>query len=316
MKRTIAAIYIACFIAVLLCPFHALAYDAQYVNELEKWSANESVEWFELRGENATGYMQYFYGDNCAYFHFFVQSREFAENDASLYVTADVENMNRAYSLRFSAESDDSDLPCKIYKNFGTSPAGLRNILFAFEFDNKADKSCKNIIDISVCTGGSCLVQVGDLAFGSDPEPKTTKAATTKASTTKQTTVKTKATTAKSSKTATQKSANAAAANSATQKTTKFKYVEDAEAAAENEASQAETAEQAETAGENGTENGSENGEALSSTAKALVAVAAGTAAFGTAFLIKGISAKKAENLSEKSNNHDSGNQNQNDDKA
>ncbi len=303
MKRTIAAIYIACFIAAFLCPFHAFAYDVQYVNELEKWSANESVEWLELSGENATGYMQYFYGDNCAYFHFFVQSREFAENDASLYVTVDVKNMNRAYSLSFSAESDDSDLPCKIYKNFGTSPAGLRNILFAFEFDSKSDKNCKNIIDISVCTGGSCLAQVGNLAFGSDPEPKTTKA-----STTKQTTVKTKATTAKSSKTTTQKSANAAAVRSATQKTTKFKYVEDVKAAAENETSQADTAAQAETAGENGTENGSGNAESLSSTAKALIAVAAGTAAFGTAFLIKGIGAKKAENLSEKSNDHDSEN--------
>lgn len=301
MKRTVAAICITCFIAVLLCPFHAFAYDAQYVNELEKWSANESVEWFELSGENATGYMQCFYGDNCVYFHFFVQSREFTENDDSLYVTADVKNMNRAYSLSFSAESDDSDLPCKIYKNFGTSPAGLRNILFAFEFNNKVDKNYKNIIDISVCTGGSRLAEVDNLNFGSDPEPKTTKSATTKASTTRQTTVKTKETTAKSSKTATQKSANAAAAKSDTQKTTKFKYVEDAETAAENETSQSDTAAQAEIGGENGTESSTENG-SLSSTAKALIAAAAGTAAFGTAFLIKGISAKKAENLSEKSN--------------
>lgn len=125
MKRKIAVIYIICFVSAFLCPFRAFAYDSQYVNEFEKWTANESAEWLELEGDSATGYMQYFYGDNCAYFHFFVQSSDFAENDDSLYITADIENLNRAYSLRFSADSDDSGLPCKIYKNFGTAPAGL-----------------------------------------------------------------------------------------------------------------------------------------------------------------------------------------------
>ena len=172
MKRKIAVIYIICFVSAFLCPFRAFAYDSQYVNEFEKWTANESAEWLELKGDSATGYMQYFYGDNCAYFHFFVQSSDFAENDDSLYITADIENLNRAYSLRFSADSDDSGLPCKIYKNFGTAPAGLRNILFAFEFNDKADKNYKNIISLSVCSGGNCLAAVDNLAFGSDPSLK------------------------------------------------------------------------------------------------------------------------------------------------
>ena len=305
MKRKIAVVYIICFVAALLCPFHAFAYDSQYVNEFEKWTANESVEWLELSGDNATGYMQYFYGDNCAYFHFFVQSGDFAENDDSLYITADIENLNRAYSLRFSAGSDDSDLPCKIYKNFGTAPAGLRNILFAFEFNDKSDKNYKNIISLSVCSGGNCLAEVDNLDLGSDPEPKTTKQ-----STTKQTTTKSKSATTKSSsaKTTSKKSSNSAGTKSSTEKTTKFKYVENSEAAEQGETTQTaeEVAVQAEAV--------EENGETLSSTAKALIAAAAGAAAFGTAFLVKGVSAKKSKNLSAESNGSDS--EKQSDDKS
>lgn len=60
MKRKIAVIYIICFVSAFLCPFRAFAYDSQYVNEFEKWTANESAEWLELKGDSATGYMQYF----------------------------------------------------------------------------------------------------------------------------------------------------------------------------------------------------------------------------------------------------------------
>lgn len=210
MKRKIAVIYIICFVSAFLCPFRAFAYDSQYVNEFEKWTANESAEWLELKGDSATGYMQYFYGDNCAYFHFFVQSSDFAENDDSLYITADIENLNRAYSLRFSADSDDSGLPCKIYKNFGTAPAGLRNILFAFEFNDKADKNYKNIISLSVCSGGNCLAAVDNLAFGSDPEPKTAKQSATKQTTAKSKSATTKSSSGKSAKAASKKSSNSA----------------------------------------------------------------------------------------------------------
>lgn len=310
MKRKIAVIYIVCFVSAFLCPFRAFAYDSQYVNEFEKWTANESAEWLELAGDSATGYMQYFYGDNCAYFHFFVQSSDFAENDDSLYITADIENLNRAYSLRFSADSDDSGLPCKIYKNFGTAPAGLRNILFAFEFNDKADKNYKNIISLSVCSGGNCLAAVDNLAFGSDPEPKTAKQSATKQTTAKSKSATTKSSSGKSAKAASKKSSNSAGAKSSAEKTTKFKYVENSEAAEQGETAQPdeETAVQ--------TEAAEENGGALSATSKALIAAAAGTAAFGTAFLVKGIRTKKAENSGAESRGSDSESQKQSDDKS
>lgn len=143
MKRIGAAVIAVCIFSALLCPFYAFAYDSRYVDELEKWSANESAEWVEFQGENASGYMQYFYGDSCAYFHIFVQSPQLAENDDSLYITADVKNKNRSYNVQISENDVEEKAPCKIYKNLGSLPDGLRNITFAIEFIDKEDKNYK-----------------------------------------------------------------------------------------------------------------------------------------------------------------------------
>ncbi len=169
MKRIGAAVIAVCIFSALLCPFYAFAYDSRYVDELEKWSANESAEWVEFQGENASGYMQYFYGDSCAYFHIFVQSPQFAENDDSLYITADVKNKNRSYNVQISENDVEEKAPCKIYKNLGSLPDGLRNITFALEFIDKEDKNYKNEITVSICAGGNCLAEIGGLEFGEDP---------------------------------------------------------------------------------------------------------------------------------------------------
>ena len=64
------------------------------------------------------------------------------------------------------------------------------------------------------------------------------------------------------------------------------------------------------------TEAAEENGGALSATAKALIAAAAGSAAFGTVFLVKGIRTNKAENSGAESRGSDSESQKQSDDKS
>lgn len=307
MKRIGAAVIAVCIFSALLCPFYAFAYDSRYVDELEKWSVNESAEWVEFQGENASGYMQYFYGDSCAYFHIFVQSPQFAENDDSLYITADVKNKNRNYNVQISENDVEEKAPCKIYKNLGSLPDGLRNITFALEFIDKEDKNYKNEITVSICAGGNCLAEIGGLEFGEDPQPKATKQSGAKQATAK------KSTSAKSARSG--KSANSAKSKSSSEKSTKFKYTETSEAAshgADANGGQIENAQAEEN--ENGNQNSpaalEEKVSRLSGTAKALIAVAAAFAAFGTAFVIKAASAKKGEKASDSSELNKSGNSN------
>lgn len=307
MKRIGAAVIAVCIFSVLLCPFYAFAYDSRYVDELEKWSANESAEWVQFQGENASGYMQYFYSDSCAYFHIFVQSPQFAENDDSLYITADVKNKNRSYNVQISENDVEEKAPCKIYKNLGSLPDGLRNITFALEFIDKEDKNYKNEITVSICAGGNCLAEIGGLEFGEDPQPKAIKQSGAKQATAK------KSTSAKSARSG--KSANSAKSKSSSEKSTKFKYTETSEAAshgADANGGQIENAPVEEN--ENGNQNSpaalEEKVSRLSGTAKALIAVAATFAAFGTAFLIKAASAKKGEKASDSSELNKSGNSN------
>ena len=161
-----------------------------------------------------------------------------------------------------------------------------------------------------MCSGGNCLAAVDNLAFGSDPEPKTAQQSATKQTTAKSKSATTKSSSGKSAKAASKKSSNTAGAKSSAEKTTKFKYVENSEAAEQGETAppDEQTAVQ--------TEAAEENGGALSAPAKALIAAAAGTAAFGTAFLVKGIRTKKAENSGAESRNSDLESQKQSDDKS
>lgn len=230
-----------------------------------------------------------------------MQSSQFAENDDSLYITADVKNKNRSYNVQISENDVEEKVPCKIYKNLGSLPDGLRNITFAIEFIDKEDKNYKNEITVSICAGGNCLAEIGGLEFGEDPQPKATKQSGAKQATAKKST--------------SANSANSAKSKSSSEKSTKFKYTETSEAAshgADANGGQIENAQAEEN--ENGNQNSpaalEEKVSRLSGTAKALIAVAAAFAAFGTAFVIKAASAKKSEKASDSSELNKSGNSN------
>lgn len=188
--------FIAAVLIFVLSPAAALAADSEYEKNPAKWFENDNVQTVQtIISGTYDGYLQFFYAQNVFYCHISYLETGMTGGD-SVFVAAAVSNENRAYELVFSAQSDDSDLPCTVYKSFGTATRYGQEIYFALEFTAKEDKNAVNAIDVSITVNGMNYSLAQDLTPPA-AEPDTTAVNTTQPASEKQKTEPSQNTTAK-----------------------------------------------------------------------------------------------------------------------
>lgn len=146
IKRTIAVILI--LTAQLSTPLKALAVDTSYIDQYWKWNEAENAQAIITYLDGYNGCLQFFYADNCFYAHISYNESSLSDNENRIFVTVNISNENRNYTVTLENGIDTENEYCNIYKSFTPDTKLGQDIYFIIEFTDKADKNTVNVLNI------------------------------------------------------------------------------------------------------------------------------------------------------------------------